>query len=102
MNDAVFYGWPRRGYIDPRKEPVAPNLGFSAAQLARAVHRMRDAFNTPSAVGSYFVEKYRRRARESGHHAAAAQLRKQGVPLPIALLTLLGVTERFRWLHKEA
>ena len=43
-------------------------------------------------VGQYIVEHYRRGAAERGHEAVARQLRKQGVPLEIARLILLGRT----------
>lgn len=42
-------------------------------------------------VGDFFIAKHRRRAAEVGTQAAAVQLRKQGVPLDVALLILLGV-----------
>lgn len=42
-------------------------------------------------IAHWFITKGRRRAREVGYYAAAVQLRKQGVPLSIARLILLGV-----------
>ena len=44
-------------------------------------------------VGRHFIEHYRRGAAERGHEAVARQLRKQGVPLEIAKLILLGRAE---------
>lgn len=44
-------------------------------------------------VGRHFIEHYRRGAAERGHEAVARQLRKQGVPLEIARLILLGRAE---------
>ncbi len=41
-------------------------------------------------IGLFFVLKARRQARELGHFRAAANLRKQGVPLHIAHLILFG------------
>ena len=43
-----------------------------------------------TAIGWYFFEKYRARARESGVFVVAKQLRKQGVPVEVARLILLG------------
>lgn len=39
-------------------------------------------------VGQWFVDNYRRRARESGVQVAARQMRKQGIPLDVALAVL--------------
>ncbi len=39
-------------------------------------------------IGAWFQKHYQRRRIESGVFAAAKQLRKQGVPLEIALLLL--------------
>ena len=41
-----------------------------------------------SLIGRWLICKARRQARESGIQQAAANLRKQGVPLPLALLIL--------------
>lgn len=41
-------------------------------------------------VGRYYVAKYREQAKVSGYAQAARNLRKQGVPLTIALFILLG------------
>ena len=42
-------------------------------------------------IGRYFRHKYRRILAESGdYYAAARNLRKQGIPLAIALLILVG------------
>lgn len=46
--------------------------------------------NTFSGIGYWFVRKYRTAALERGHFAVAQQLRKQGVPLEVARLVLLG------------
>jgi hypothetical protein len=43
---------------------------------------------TRSIVGQFLIEKYQRQARESGYHNAARNLRKQGVPLDVALVIL--------------
>lgn len=43
--------------------------------------------NTPT-IGRWFAEHYRDRQDDAGTFRAAAQLRKQGVPLHIALLVL--------------
>ncbi len=46
---------------------------------------------TPAArVGLWFARKYRTRMQDSGAGAVARQLRKQGVPLDVALLLLFG------------
>lgn len=39
-------------------------------------------------LGRFFVEKFRRQAEESGTVRAAANMRKQGVPLDLALHVL--------------
>ncbi len=39
-------------------------------------------------IGNWFASHYRRRAAESGTQAAARQMRKQGVPLAVALAVL--------------
>jgi hypothetical protein len=41
-------------------------------------------------AGRWIVGKARQQAREVGYQQAARNLRKQGVPLPIALVILLG------------
>lgn len=41
-------------------------------------------------VGHWMTAKYRALAQVSGHRRAAANLRKQGVPLRVALLILFG------------
>lgn len=46
--------------------------------------------NTFSGVGHWFVLKYRLAAKRRGYFAVATQLRKQGVPIEVALLVLLG------------
>lgn len=48
--------------------------------------------NTLHGLGYWLVQKYRTAARERGYFAVAAQLRKQGVPLEVARLILLGVS----------
>jgi hypothetical protein len=44
-----------------------------------------------TAVGQFFIHKYRAGVEQRGHQAVATQLRKHGVPLEIARLILLGV-----------
>jgi hypothetical protein len=41
-------------------------------------------------AGRWIVGKARQQARESGYQQAARNLRKQGVPLSLALVILLG------------
>lgn len=42
-------------------------------------------------IGRYFVQKYRRRLQESQDaYVVARALRKQGIPLAVALLLLIG------------
>ena len=41
-------------------------------------------------VGHWFAQKYRAAAAERGHFVVALQLRKQGVPLDVALAILFG------------
>lgn len=41
-------------------------------------------------IGAYFIDKWRKRAADSGHFNAATALRKQGVPLETARLILFG------------
>lgn len=40
--------------------------------------------------GAWFVNKYRAQAKEGGYFNAARNLRKQGVPIEVALVVLLG------------
>ncbi len=42
-------------------------------------------------IGEFFTQKYREQARAVGYQQAAKNLRKQGVPLEVARLVLLGV-----------
>lgn len=42
-------------------------------------------------TGQWIITKYRAQARRVGYQRVAANLRKQGVPLAIARLVLLGV-----------
>lgn len=44
--------------------------------------------DTTALIGRWLFAKARRQQRESGTLQAAANLRKQGVPLPVALLIL--------------
>lgn len=53
-------------------------------------------------VGRWFIDKHRARLQEAGPRKAAAQMRKQGIPLEIALLALLGCEERFTHLRGAA
>lgn len=55
------------------------------AEHCRREERKRDLTRR---VGAWFQKHYQRRRVESGVFAAAKQLRKQGVPLEIALLLL--------------
>lgn len=41
-------------------------------------------------TGNFMVNKTRRLARERGVHRTACNLRKQGIPLAIALLLIVG------------
>lgn len=41
-------------------------------------------------IGAYFHTKWRIRAKEVGHFTAAKNMRKQGIPLEMALLVLFG------------
>lgn len=42
----------------------------------------------PLCAATWFLQKYRARQAEAGTEAVARQLRKQGVPLPVALAIL--------------
>lgn len=46
--------------------------------------------NLYTIVGRYFIHRWRRRVEEAGITKVATQLRKQGVPLPIARILLTG------------
>jgi hypothetical protein len=54
-----------------------------AMETVRSVHTTTD-----TRIASYLRQKYVNQARVSGYHQAAKNLRKQGVPLEIALLIL--------------
>ena len=56
-----------------------------ATGTVRSVHTTTD-----SRIASYLRHKYVNQAQVSGYHQAAKNLRKQGVPLEIALLILFG------------
>lgn len=43
-----------------------------------------------SLIGNYVINKYRKQARRSGVRAAANNMRKQGYPLALALIVLVG------------
>lgn len=45
---------------------------------------------TYNLIGHWMQTKFKARAKESGHYTAALQLKKQGVPLWLARLILLG------------
>lgn len=47
-----------------------------------------------SIIEEYFVTKWRQRMADAGAFHTAKQMRKQGIPLGIALLLLFGVKER--------
>lgn len=63
------------------------NVVFTTVQ-ARLLREQR------AALGDFFTNKYREQAAERGMRSTAANMRKQGVPLHIALWALLGVAER--------
>jgi hypothetical protein len=44
-----------------------------------------------ASIGAWFIAKWRHRCAESGVQIAAAQMRKQGIPLEVALCVLSGV-----------
>ena len=44
----------------------------------------------PAAVGAWFMTKWRQRRGESGVLTTAKQMRKQGIPLEVALFVLCG------------
>ena len=46
--------------------------------------------DTEMAIAEFFVVKYCTQAAVSGHYQAAKNLRKQGVPLNVALMILFG------------
>jgi hypothetical protein len=52
-------------------------------------HRTAHTINW-QAIGHYFSDKYQAAALERGYRAAAAQLRKQGVPLEVAYRIFFG------------
>jgi hypothetical protein len=54
-----------------------------------------DHFERRRAIAVYLVERFRRLRSEEGTRAAAARLRKYGVPLELALL-ILGVSPSYR------
>lgn len=86
---------------------MPPKDGFDFAGFERAAEAMsamgRAARGLTSEitgkVGAWFCGKWRGRAHEVGHRAAATQMRKQGIPLDQALLILFGVEERFTHLR---
>jgi hypothetical protein len=43
-----------------------------------------------NAIATHYKNKYRQQAAVSGHHQAAKNLRKQGVPLNVARMILFG------------
>lgn len=47
--------------------------------------------STTGTVGAWFIAKWRQRCTESGVQIAAMQMRKQGIPLEVALCVLSGV-----------
>jgi hypothetical protein len=84
--------------------PYGAHAGLKAAQeedVRLAAYRAKhpdivsvwEKFRTIDAVGGYFIQKYRDGAAERGHAAVAAQLKKQGVPLDMAL-RILGFRSR--------
>ncbi len=68
--------------------PFVPMPGFlrSEPPAFKVVRRSAD-----TEVGEFFTQKYREQARAVGYQQAAKNLRKQGVPLEVARLVLLGV-----------
>lgn len=49
--------------------------------------------NTDNCIVTYYQSKYREQARVSGYRRAAANLRKQGVPIEVALVILFDKCE---------
>jgi len=49
-----------------------------------------DTIDMDSAIGGYCRNKYKGQATVSGHYQAAKNLRKQGVPLEVAMAILFG------------
>lgn len=70
------------------------NAGVPAGGALRAVRAsLHD--HIARQVGDWFTGKYRHLAADSGHRRTAHRLRKDGVPLEVALLILFGTDERF-------
>lgn len=46
--------------------------------------------NLTTIIGRYFIHRWRRRVEQAGMAKVAAQLRKQGVPFPVAHILLTG------------
>ena len=47
--------------------------------------------NVSEAIGRYYLFRFRRRLEASNVRTVALQLRKQGVPLPVARLIVFGL-----------
>ena len=61
------------------------------AAMVHATGTVRSArTTTDTRIASYLRQKYVNQAQVSGYHQVAKNLRKQGVPLEIALLILFG------------
>lgn len=66
-------------------------VGFDEATQAAEIRFDRHAtVYVRQAIAAYYMRKYQDQAVISGYHQAAKNLRKQGVPIEIALLILLG------------
>ncbi len=51
--------------------------------------------DTTQTVGLYFISKWQNRLLETTYYQVSKQMRKQGIPLDIALLILFGCKSKF-------
>lgn len=66
--------------------------GWMCYKFESSTPRKRPQVEAVMEVGVYYINKAAHRAADSGFQVAARQLRKQGVPLRIALLQLIGAS----------
>lgn len=74
--------------ITPFHTPFAPFVAAAIPAPGRLLPG--DSLHAWFRAGVWLVDKARRQAAELGTQAAARNLRKQGVPLELALLVLTG------------
>jgi len=76
-------------WTERQREAQENTRTWHSAHTATAL-KESSALSTELAIAEFFVVKYCMQAAVSGHYQAAKKLRKQGLPLEVAMMILFG------------